>query len=77
MLAWLVPELWALEHQMLGPGGLETAGLAGWELARMLAWLVAQLWAVLKDCRHRIPAVLAGWRLQGLRGICWPRKLTA
>ena len=45
MLAWLVAELWALEHQMLGPGILETAGLAGWELARELAWLMVQLWA--------------------------------
>ena len=46
MLRYLREELWALEHQMLGPGILETAGLAGWELARMLAWLVAELWAL-------------------------------
>ena len=30
MLTWLLVDPWALEHQILRPGVLEAAGLAGW-----------------------------------------------
>ena len=51
-----------LEHQMLRPGVLEAAGLAGWQLlARKFPTLLVDLWALLERL------VVQGWSPRGCR----------